>query len=215
MATTDVIINQALLAIGEDPESLTDPQRMTREDVLLWIDIFYRNHIGVRLNNLTWITYDDSDADHTLTAGVAPLPSDFLRPAYVYDGDAATNDPLTQITDIRLRVSDDDPTSQFMISNITELAVFGVTPTNTIKMYYYKKPGALTDDPASSPSALKEEFHLEPFIQVIQKIYEARKRKYNNAINLELWMADVLDRIKEAHGAEIIGDRAIEDKVAW
>jgi hypothetical protein len=177
----------------------------------LWIDQFYRNNIGKRLKILTSIIYDDSDADHTITAGIGTLPSDFLMPSRVYDGDTL----LTQITDIDDKIDDDEDPSKYIILNNSQFRIFGATPTDEITLWYYAKPAALTDNSASSPSDLKEEFHLDPFITLIQKIYESRKRKYSKAINLEVWMAETLDNIEEAHTSEMRDDSPKTIKVEW
>lgn len=175
---------------------------MTRADCLAFINLFYQNHIAKRLKILTTYSYDASDALHTITAGVGTLPTDFLAPVRVYDGDAPTNDPLDQIYDIENKVSDTSTTSQFMLPDLANLWIFGKTPTNTIKLYYYKKPVVLTDSAGSSPTALKEEFHLEPFVKVIQKIYATRNGDYGDEINLEIYFQDILDSIERAHRLE-------------
>ena len=200
---TASIIDQCLRGIGE--ETPAAPVGMTRADCLSFINLFYQNHIGKRLKALATYSYDASDTAHTLTAGVATLPSDFLAPVRVYDGDTPANDPLDQIYDIEDKVSDTSSASQFMIPDLATLWVFGKTPTNPIKLYYYKKPAALTDSAGSTPTALKEEFHLEPFVKVVQKIYATRNGDYGDEINLELFFQDILDSIERAHRLESKG----------
>ena len=198
--TSDVIIDYCLKSIGED--DVDNPVNLTRIQVLELINLFYRNHIGKRLFNLTSYTYDSSDADHTITAGIGTLPADFLSISSIYDGDTPTNKPLTQIFDIRDKVADTSTTSQYMIPNTTQFWIFGTTPTNTIKMYHYSKPTALTDSSSSSPTALKEEFHLEPFVKVIQKIYSTNNNYFADEIDLEMYFQDLLNNIEFAHKVE-------------
>lgn len=211
MATTDQIIDECLLGIGEDLDSLDDPQRMTRPRVLYWIDSFYRNAICERIKPLKRYEYDESDDDHTITAGLGSLPSDFLSPSRVYDGDTL----LTQITDIDDKVADTAPTSQYMLPDISTLWIFGTTPTGTVTLYYYAKGTALVDDPSSSPMELKEEFHFTAFITLIQKVYEGGKRKYSKSITLENWAQAILDEIEDAHTSGMRDDSPSIMKVAW
>ena len=198
--TSDVIIDFCLKGIGEDDPDL--PIEMTRIEVLELINLFYQNHIGKRLYNLTSYTYDASDAAHTITAGIGTLPTDFLSMSSIYDGDIPTNKPLKQIFDIRDKIADTSKTSQYMIPNNTQFWIFGITPTNTIKTYYYAKPIALTDSSSSSPTALKEEFHLEPFVKVIQKIYSTNNNYFADEIDLEMYFQDLLNNIEFTHKIE-------------
>lgn len=195
--TSDVIIDHCLKAIGEDDPD--NPVEMTRVEVLSFIDSLYRNNIAKRLRLLATHTYDSSDADHTITAGVGTLPSDFLAPSRVYDGDTRNNYPLEQIFNIDGKVSDTDTTSQYFLPNIKQIWIFGQTPTNTIKMYYYKKPPALTDSASSTPEYLKEEFHMHPFTKAVQGVYASRNGDYGDEIDLEIYMQDILNEIEYAH----------------
>ena len=198
--TSDVIINNCLKAIGEDDPLA--PVEMTRVECLQLINLFYQNEIGERLKNLLSYTYDASDAAHTITSGIGTLPSDFLLPSRAYDGDAETDDPLEQIFDIENKVADTDTTSQYMIPNTTQLWIFGITPTNTIKFYYYNKPTALTDSAASSPTALKEKFHLDPFVVHIKETYAMRNNDLADMLDLKTLKLDILDAIEKAHSVE-------------
>ena len=198
--TSDVIINHCLKAIGEDDP--VAPVEMTRVECLQLINLFYQNEIGERLKNLLSYTYDASDGAHTITLGIGTLPSDFLLPSRVYDGDAETDDPLEQIFDIENKVTDTDTTSQYMIPNTTQLWIFGTTPTNTIKLYYYVKPTALTDSAASSPTALKEKFHLDPFMIHIKETMAIRNDYLKDMFDLKSLKLDILDAIEKAHSVE-------------
>lgn len=207
--TTDEIINQCLKDIGE--EDPANPVEMTREDCLRHIDLFYRNHIGKRLRLLTTYSYDASDADHTITAGIGPLPTDFLAPSRAYDGD----NRLKQIFDIDDKVSDTDPTSQYMLPDISNIWIFGTTPTGTVKLYYYRKPAALTDSSSSSPSELKEEFHVEPFMRLIKKIYDSRNHDNDDVFDMEAYCQDYLNAIENAHRIEQMDDSPQTIEVVW
>lgn len=202
---TKEIIDRCLRAIGEkDPDN---PVEMTRPEVLSLINEFYQNEIGELLRNMTSIVYDGSDADHSITAGAGLLPSDFLLPARVYDGDAPKNKPLEQIFDIDNRESDTSKTSQYMIPNTTEIWIFGKTPTNTIKMYYYAKPEPLEDDSSSSPTALKDKFHVDPFMIHVKEEYALRNNDLADLFDLKALKLDILDAIKKAHKTEKKDDR--------
>ena len=198
--TTDEIINQCLKDLGE--EDPANPVEMTREDCLLHIDMFYRNDIGKRLRLLTVHSYDGSDAAHTITAGIGPLPADFLAPSRVYDGDTL----LKQIFDIDDKVPDTSPTSQYMLPDISNIWIFGTTPTGTVKLYYYRKPAALTDSSSSSPSELKEEFHVKPFMRLIKGIYDSRNHDNDDVIDMEAYCQDYLNAIENAHRYELMDD---------
>ena len=198
MPTTDVIIDYALRALGE--YDLAAPQQMTRADMLALFNSFYQGEIGKRLKTLAVHSYDGSDAAHTITAGVGTLPEDFLQPAQVYDGDAPDNEPLQQIFDIEDKVPDDADCSQYMLPDLTHIWLFGQTPANTIKLYYYAKPEALTDSSSSSPSALKEEFHLDVFAAKSKEAYEYRNGNYYDALGtLKAYVVGLLDEIEKAH----------------
>ena len=202
--TTDEIIDQCLKGINEDPDN---PIEMTRAECLSLINLLYQNDIAERLKTLATYVYDASDAAHTITAGVGTLPSDFLAPSRVYDGDTPTNEPLEQIFDIESKVANTETTSQYMIPNLTEIWFFGITPKNTPKLYYYSKPAALTDSSASSPSALKEKFHIDPFVVHIKETYAMRKNDLADMFDLKMLKLDILDAIEKAHKAEKKDDR--------
>ena len=213
--TTDEIINQCLLSIGEDSGTLAAPLSMSRADILAFINLIYQGPIASRLRLLKSYSYDASDAAHTITAGVGTLPSDFMAPSRVYDGDAPDDRPLTQITDINDKVDDDDATSQYMLPNMSEIWIYGTTPTDEIKMYYYFEPAALTDSASSSPSYLKKEFHMKPFVKAIQGIYSTRNSDYADEIDLEVFLQDVLDEIEDAHTSGMRDDSPKTMKVVW
>ena len=202
--TTDEIINQCLKAIGE--EDPANPVEMTRADVLQLINIFYQNEIGKRLKTLAVYTYDGSDSAHTITDGVGTLPPDFLAPHRVYDGEPHDKNALEQIFDIEDKVADTNKTIRFMLPDLAEIWIFGKTPSNTIKLYYYKKPVALTDSSASAPTALKEDYHVDPFVFHIKEIYATRCGDIADLFDLKILKLDVLDAIKIAHTAEKRGN---------
>jgi len=199
MATTDKIIDQCLKGIGEDTVA---PVEMTRVEVLEIINQLYQNDIGKRVKSLASFSYDASDAAHTITAGVGPLPTDFLAMAQIYDGEANTNAPLWQITKIEEKVADTAATSQYMLPDNANLWIFGQTPTNTVKMYYYSKPVALTDASSSSPLSLKSEFHVDIFVARTKEVYAMRQNNTYDMMDMKVLVLDLLDQIKAAHGAE-------------
>jgi hypothetical protein len=200
---------------GLDEADVTDPQQMTRADVLTLINLFYQNNIGKRLKILAPYSYDGSDAAHTITNGVGTLPSDFLAPSYIYDGDAPDQEPLTRITRIEDKIANDDDTSQYMLPDKNTLWIFGQTPTNEIKLYYYKKPTALTDSESSEPVYLKEEFHLAPFEKLIKDALAFRRTELADALDLETWGLDILDAIESAHAAEMLNDGPESIEADW
>lgn len=196
---TASIIDQTLLAIGEDSATLTAPVLMTRADILAYMNILYQNKIGRALKRLTLYSYDASDAAHTITAGVGTLPTDFLEAYRMYDGDIDDGVLLTQIYDLNGKVADDAATSQYIIVNNTTFWIYGQTPTTGIKLYYYAKPTALTDSSVSSPTALKEEFHVMPFVYEIKKLYALRNDEAGDAYDLEVILEATLRDIEFAH----------------
>ncbi len=211
--TADEIINQCLKAIGE--EDPADPVGMTRADVLVFINQIYQGPIARRLKLLKSHSYDGSDAAHTITAGVGTLPSDFLMPSRVYDGDAPEDKPLEQIFDIEDKVANTSDPSQYMLPNMSEIWIFGTTPTKEIKMYYYFEPAALTDSASSSPSYLKKEFHVKPFVKAIQGVYSSRNSDYGDEIDLEVFLQDILNEIEDAHTWSMVDDAPKTIKAVW
>jgi len=193
--TTDDIISQTLLAIGEDSSALAAPVLMTRSDILAYMNILYQNRIGRVLKRLTLYSYDASDAAHTITAGVGALPPDFLEACRMYDGDNL----LTQISDLADKATDDAVTSRYIVVNNTTFWLYGQTPTTGIEFYYYAKPAALTDSVASSPAALKEEFHVMPFVYEIKKLYALRNNEAGDAYDLEVILEATIRDIEFAH----------------
>lgn len=196
--TTDKIIDQCLLGLGE--QDTTSPTAMTRVQVLEVINQLYQNDIGRRLKCLASYSYDASDAAHTITTGVGALPSDFLLPAQVYDGDAPDNDPLEQIFRIEDKVADTDDTSQYMIPDNEHIWLFGQTPTDTPKMYYYRMPIALTDSALSSPVDLKSEYHVDIFVARCKEIYAMWMNNTYDMIDMKSLVLDYLKEIEYAHG---------------
>lgn len=199
ITTTDAIIDHCLKGIGEDT---TAPVEMEREEVLTLINQLYQNDIGKRLKSLAVYSYDASDAAHTITAGVGTLPTDFLSPAQVYDGDAPTNNPLTQIFKIEDKVASISATTQFMLPDNANLWIFGSTPANTIKLYYYSKPAALTDSNSSSPTALREEFHIDIFVARVKEVYAMRQNNTYDMMDMRALIVDYLAQISDAHTTE-------------
>jgi hypothetical protein len=203
LATTDVILNYMFRAINESNTTTpTNSVISTRAEMLEILNQLYQNEIGKRLNLLASYSYDASDADHTITDGVGALPSDFLTPHLMYDGDAVDNLPLTQIYDINDKVDDDADTTQFMIPNNTQFWIFGKTPTNTIKLYYYQKPAALTDSSSSSPTDLKSEFHINIFQAKAKEEYARRRNRTDDMIDAMAMVEDYLNQIAYAHSVE-------------
>lgn len=200
MATTDVIIDYMFRAIGEsDPDDPTNIVISTRAEMLAIANHLYQYEIGPLLKLLASYTYNASDAAHTITAGVGTLPSDYLSPHLMYDGDAYDNPPLTQIFDIANKVADDAATSQYMIPNNTQFWIFGQTPANTIKLYYYQTPTALTDASNSSPTALQAKFHKAIFEYEAKRVYALRRNRTDDMIDMEAAKLEELDKIEAAH----------------
>lgn len=197
--TSDVIIDQCLLGIGE--ADTTSPVELSRVNCLALMNHLYQNIIGPDLKILATYSYDGSDGSHTITAGVGTLPSDFLQMAQVYDGDAVSNVPLEQIYEVQEKVGNTAGTTQYMLPDTTTLWIFGKTPTNTVKIYYYKKPTALTDSSASSPSQMKAEYHLDVFVAYIKYVYAMRQNNTYDAIDMMAMVEDCLSAIKKGHGA--------------
>lgn len=199
---TAKIIDYCLRGLGETTETLTNPQEMTRAEVLEIINQLYQNDIGKRLNSLASFSYDASDAAHTITAGVGTLPTDFLSMANIYDGDAPTNAPLTQIFSIEDKVASAAEVSQYMLPDNANIWINGITPTNTIKAYYHAMPAALTDSSASTPTALKSEFHIDVFVAKVKQVYAMRQNNTYDAMDMLALIADYLEQIEYAHSAE-------------
>jgi len=209
--TSDVIIDHCLRAIGENDPA--NPVYMTRVLCLSHINDVYQNQIGERLRRLATYTYNASDAAHTITSGVASLPSDFIKPSRVYDGTADDGTLLKQIRDIAVKVDDDSDMQQYLIANETTIWFFGLTPANTVNMYYYQKPTAVTDSSSSSPSALKAKFHYDAFTTYIRFIRAKELNENNTAMSLGVVFEGILDEIEYAHSAGLDDDepRQIRD----
>ena len=202
MSDTAKIIDYCLRGVGEAADTLTAPQEMTRAEVLEIINQMYQFDIGKRIKSLASFSYDGSDPAHTLTAGVGTLPADFLMMAQVYDGDAPTNAPLQQIFSIEDKVADTEATSQYMLPDTTHIWVYGTTPTTGIKTYYHPKPTALTDSSTSSPTALKDEFHIDIFVAKVKQVYAMRNNNTYDALDMLALITDYLNQIEYAHSAE-------------
>lgn len=208
---TASIIDQTLLAIGEDSATLAAPVLMTRADILAYMNILYQNKIGKALKRLALYSYDASDAAHTITAGVGTFPTDFLEAYRMYDGDIDDGVLLTQIYDLNNKAADDADTSQYIIVNNTTFWIYGKTPSTGIKLYYYAKPVALTDSSASSPTALKEEFHVTPFVYEIKRQYALRNDNIGDAYDLEVVLESLVRDIEFEHRINDIQVKKIVD----
>ena len=212
---TASIINQCLLSLGEDADSLASPYSMTRADILAYINQIYQGPIAERLTLIKTHIYDGADASRTITEGVGTLPTDFLAPVRVYDGDAPDDDPLERILDIEDKVANTSATTQYMLPNMTQIWVFGITPTNDIKMYYHFVPTALTDSSESTPTYLKAAYHVKPFVKAIQGIYATRNSDYGDEIDLEVFLKDILDEIEAAHYFKTMDDTPRTKRMEW
>jgi hypothetical protein len=209
--TADEIFNQCLLGIGEDSSTLAAPVLMTRADILAYCNILYQNKIGKVLKRLALYEYDASDGAHTITAGVGTLPTDFIAPYRMYDGTIDDGNLLTQIFDLGGKVDDDAATAQYIIPNSTTFWIYGKTPTTGIKLYYYAKPAALTDSSASTPTALKEEYHVSPFVYEIKRQYAIRNDNVGDAYDLEVILESLVKDIEFEHALNDIQTDKIVD----
>lgn len=188
MAHTRRIIDLCLIGIGE--QDLSSPYMMSREDVLWYINELYQGRIAEAIENMTHETLSFAE-------GIATLPADFLKPEWIYDGDAPDQEPLEQIFDIHKKVSDDARCQQFMIpDNNKTMWIFGKTPTRSIKVYYIPKPDALTDSATSIPVALDEQFHRDIFVA---RIKEVLAENQNNTYDMMDWRAKIEDLLSLIH----------------
>ena len=211
--TADDIIDYCLRGIGEsDPDS---PVNMARAVCLAHINHAYQEIIGPLLNKTATYSYDESDAAHTITNGVATLPTDCLRILRIYDGDPDDGTLLEQITDIEDKVDDDDEMQQYYLPSETQIWFFGQTEDDTVKLYYLQKPTAVTDASASTPSDLKTRFHWSAFTTYIRMVY-AREQNENSTHDrmMLLWM-DILDDIKRAHTTGRADEEPRVKKAVW
>jgi hypothetical protein len=126
------------------------------------------------------------DAALTFTDGVATLPTDFVAPEMVRDGDRA----LVQIFDLADAVSTTGPTYQYYIGDNTSLYIFGTTPTGTVTLYYYKTPAALVnaDD---APSQLPLRFHDRIWAYVKAQYMAQTNRHEEYARFMNIWETEV------------------------
>lgn len=197
---TNKIIDACLRGIGEpDP---ANPVEMTRAEVMDLVNAIYQNEIGKRVKNLASFSYDGSDPAHTITAGVGPLPTDFLEVSQVYNGDAPGQYPLDQIFKIADKVADDAICSQYMLPDNANLWVFGKTPAIGIKLYYYRKPVVLTDNALTSPVDLKEEFHRDIFVARVKEVYAENTNNTYDMMDQRAKIEDLLTLIEQAHNNE-------------
>ena len=172
----------------------------TREEMLGILNQLYQEEIGPLVKNLAAFSYDGSDGAHTLTAGVGTLPADFLAPHEVYDGDAPDQPPLKQIGNLSDKVANAAACQQYMIPDLTNLWIFGQDPSNTVKVYYYKRPVALTDSSSSYPVSLKDEFHRDGIFEArAKKIYAFRRSKMASFIDLQALEQGFFTEIGKAH----------------
>lgn len=190
MATTQDIISKCLTQLGE--KTPLTPTRMTRADVLFYINLEWRGRIAEAIRDITF-------ANLTFTSGIATLPTDWLKPERIYDGDAPTGTLLERIFDIGERVGDTEKTTQYYLPDSANIWIFGKTPTTGIKAYYVKKPAALTDSALSTPTALKEEYHIDIFVARIKEVYADRKNNYDDAMDYRAKFEDYLEMIRKAH----------------
>ena len=206
MATADTIIDSCLEAIGES--NTTTPVLMSRAKVLALCNSIYID-VMKRVKALASYVYDSSDAGHTITAGVGTLPSDYLMMHRVYDGDAVDQTSLQWIRSIDDKVDDDADTSQFMVPDLQTLWIFGQTPTNDIKIYYYKKPTALTDANTSTPTLLDEKFHIGVkgiFEAGVKAEYAKRDNSTYDQLDMLALYEDLLNEIEAYHNRGKIDD---------
>ena len=206
MATTDLIITACLEAIGES--DTTNPVLMTRAKVLALCNTIYLD-VMKKVRALATYTYDASDANHTITNGVGTLPTDYLMMHRVYDGDAFDNAPLRWIRSIDEKVDDDADTLQFMVPDLQNLWIFGQTPTNAIKIYYYKKPPALTDANSSTPTLVDEKFHIGVkgiFEAGVKAEYAKRDNSTYDQLDMLALYQDLLDEIGAYHNRGKVDD---------
>ena len=206
MATTDAIINACLEAIGES--DVTNPVLMTMAKVLALCNTIYLDAMK-KVRALATYSYDASDANHTITNGVGTLPTDYLMMHRVYDGDAPDDYPLNWIKSIDDKVNDTDTTTQFMIPDSQTLWIFGKTPTNTVKIYYYKKPAALTDAGSSTPTLLDEKFHVGVkgiFEAGVKAEYAKRDNSTYDQLDMLALYQDLLDEIGAYHNRNKVDD---------
>lgn len=190
MATTEQIINVCLKQLGE--KNTASPSRMSRIDVLFYINLEYRGRIAEAIGDIT-------SASLTFTNGIASLPTNWLRPEAIYDGDRPNGTKLRRITDIAESVEDTAKTTQYMLPDNKHIWIFGETPSIGIKAYFINKPEALTDSPASTPDALIEDYHIDPFVNRIKEVYADNKNNYDDATDYRMKFEDYLSLIKNAH----------------
>lgn len=108
------------------------------------------------------------NAELSFTDGVASLPADFLAPSACYHGDAI----MTEIHLITDKAADTDATSQYFIPNMTQIYIYGQTPTETVTLWYKARPAELTEDD-DEPTELPMEFH--PQLELYVKAHLAMK----------------------------------------
>ncbi|NPV90064.1 MAG: hypothetical protein HPY50_04720 [Firmicutes bacterium] len=213
MISTDAIINNMFYAIGEKTPATSIKNRYipSRVEMLAILNQLYQEEIGPLLENLAAFSYDGSDADHTITAGVGGLPSDFLAPHEVYDGDAPDHPPLKQIMNLSDKVADDAECRQYLIPDGSHLWIFGKTPANTVKLYYIQRPAALADSGSSYPTALKPEFHRDGIFEArAKKVRAFRSNDIASFIDLQALEQGCFGEIERAH---TIGKRDDTPKV--
>lgn len=197
MATSDVIIDYCLKGIGET--DVDAPVEMTRAEVLEIINKLYQNDIAERVKSEASYSYDASDSDHTITSGVGTMPSDCLDVIGFYDGDIPTNKPLDLVTDLDNLGATTAPTNQYYRPNQNQFWIRGITPTNTIKLYYVQQPTALADSSSSSPTILKAKFHIDIFVAEVKRVYAMRQNNTYDALDMQALVLDYLNMIAKEH----------------
>lgn len=150
----------------------------------------------------------------TFSNGVASLPNDFLQVVAVYDGDSL----LEQIEDITDKVDDSDTTSQFFIPNLTQIYIYGTTPTGTVTLWYYATPAALAND-SDTPSNLPERFHRYLATVWVKKEVEFRNNQLADFSTLEDYWENVVKpkvRVACLHDRNYVARHSVDTEVeSW
>jgi hypothetical protein len=130
-------------------------------------------------NNLNIV----KSATPAFVAGVASLPSDFIKPVAVYDD----TKKLYEIRSIEDKAEDTADATQYYIPNNSQLYIFGLTPTGTVKLWYKGYPDELSLD-ADIPSEIPSRYHYAiPEIFVKAKYNLRNNRMGDYAGLMSLW----------------------------
>ena len=142
----------------------------------------------------------------TFTTGVASLPSDFISPVAVYDGNVI----LSELRDIKYKVANDATTSQFYIPNNTEIHIFGQTPEDTVTLWYMSHETALALD-ADIPANIPVQFHY-----AIPEIYVKAKYCFkNNRMGDYGGLMDLWEQVKRQIFAATNANRLAEPNAIY